>query len=179
VVIIILPFESELRLDGSKLPVLFSLDGPKTDWTLKPDLPLGAVTVVALIFMFKPPTRAVERKPVPERIKRLDLLGAAIFVPAVFMILLALQWGGVKYAWSSSRIIGLFVGGGVTLILFAAYQGYKGDMAMIPPSILTNRTVLFASLAAMFGMAAQSLMGMWMPEWFQVRCCSLSCATQT
>jgi hypothetical protein len=119
--------------------------------------------------MFKPPTRAVERKPVKERIKRLDLLGAAIFIPAVFMVLLGLQWGGVKYAWTSSRIIGLFVGGGVTLIVFAIYQWYKGDMAMIPPSILTNRTVLFASLAAMFGVAAQTLLGLWMPEWFQVR----------
>lgn len=120
------------------------------------------------MFMFHPPTRAVEDKPTKERIQRLDLLGVAVFVPAIFMILLALQWGGIKYAWDSAKIIGLLVGGGIVLVLFAIYQWHKGDMAMIPPSILTNRTVLFASLTAMFGMAALNLLGMWMPEWFQV-----------
>jgi hypothetical protein len=98
----------------------------------------------------------------------LDLLGVIVFVPAIFMILLALQWGGIKYAWGSAKTIGLIVGGVVTLVFFAIYQWYKGDMAMIPPSILTNRTVLFASLSAMFGMTAQNLLGLWLPEWFQV-----------
>lgn len=120
------------------------------------------------MFMFHPPVRAVENESIKERIKRLDLPGVAVFVPAIFMILLALQWGGITYAWSSSRIIGLFVGGGVTLILFGIYQWRKGDMAMIPPNILTNRTVLLASISAMWGMGAQSLFGLWMPEWFQV-----------
>lgn len=91
-----------------------------------------------------------------------------VFVPAIFMILLALQWGGIKYAWSSAKIIGLLVGGVVILVLFTIYQWHKGDMAMIPSSILTNRTVLFASLSAMFGMAAQNLLGLWLPGWFQV-----------
>jgi hypothetical protein len=136
--------------------------------TLSLDLPLGAVTIAALMFMFNPPRRAVEKKSIRERIERLDLLGVAIFVPAIFMSLLALQWGGITYAWNSGRIIGLFIGGGVVLVLFAIYQWRKGDMAMIPPSILTNRTVLLASISAMWGMGAQSLLGLWMPEWFQI-----------
>lgn len=137
-------------------------------WVFYINLPLGAITIVLLMFMFHPPTRAVEDKPTKERIQRLDLLGVAVFVPAIFMILLALQWGGIKYAWDSAKIIGLLIGGGIVLVLFAIYQWHKGDMAMIPPSILTNRTVLFASLTAMFGMAALNLLGMWMPEWFQI-----------
>jgi MFS family permease len=137
-------------------------------WIFFINLPLGAVTIAALVFTFNPPIRAIENKSVMARIKRLDLPGLAVFVPAIFMILLALQWGGITYAWNSGRIIGLFVGGGVVLILFAVYQWHRGDMAMIPPSILTDRTVLLASIAAMWGMGAQSLFGLWMPEWFQV-----------
>lgn len=121
------------------------------------------------MWFFNPPTRAIETDTVSARIKRLDLPGVAVFVPAIFMILLALQWGGTKYPWNSSRIIGLFVGAGVVLVLFGFYQWRQGDMAMIPPAILTNRTVLLASLSAMWGMAAQSLLGLWLPEWFQVR----------
>ncbi|KAF2035937.1 MFS general substrate transporter [Setomelanomma holmii] len=137
-------------------------------WVFYINLPLGAITILALVFMFNPPWRPAENESVKDRIKKLDLPGVAIFVPAIFMILLALQWGGITYAWNFSRIIGLFVGAGAVLILFAAYQWRKGDMAMIPRSILTSRTVLLASIAAMWGVGAQSLFSLWMPEWFQV-----------
>ncbi|KAH7076803.1 major facilitator superfamily domain-containing protein [Paraphoma chrysanthemicola] len=137
-------------------------------WVFYINIPVGAVTIATMVFMFDPPIRPIDNEPVMGRIKRLDLAGVAVFVPAIFMLLLALQWGGITYAWNSGKIIGLFVGGGVILILFAIYQWYKGDMAMIPPSILTNRTVLLASIAAMWGMGASSLFGLWMPEWFQV-----------
>ncbi|KAJ4372060.1 hypothetical protein N0V83_003833 [Neocucurbitaria cava] len=137
-------------------------------WVFYINLPLGVLTIGALVFFFNPPIRSVEKDPLKERIKRLDLLGVAVFIPAIFMILVALQWGGVKYAWKSSQIIGLLVGGGATLIVFAVYQSRKGNMAMIPPAILTERTVLLASLAAMWGAAATMIFGVWMPEWFQV-----------
>lgn len=132
------------------------------------NLPLGIVTITVLLFMFNPPKRAVENETIGRRIKKLDLPGVAVFVPAIFMILLALQWGGIKYSWNSGRIIGLFIAAAVVLVLFGVYQWRRGDMAMIPPSILTNRTVLLASISAMFGMGAQSIFGLWMPEWFQV-----------
>lgn len=44
------------------------------------------------------------------RVLHLDLVGSAVLVPSVIMLLLALQWGGLDYPWSDSRIIGLFVG---------------------------------------------------------------------
>lgn len=138
-------------------------------WVFYINLPLGVITIGAMIFFFNPPSRLVENDTVLERLKRLDLIGVSVFVPAIFMILLALQWGGIKYAWNTGRIIGLFVGGVVALICFTIYQSRKGNMAMIPPSILTERTVLLASMAAMWGMPASTTLGLWMPEWFQVR----------
>lgn len=38
-------------------------------------------------------------------LKMLDPVGNFLFVPAIICLLLALQWGGVQYAWSNSRII--------------------------------------------------------------------------
>jgi hypothetical protein len=122
----------------------------------------------ALIFFFNPPVRAVDSLPVFERIKRLDLLGCALFVPAVIMILMALQWGGVTYARSSSRIIGLFVGAGLLLIIFGIWQWHVGEDAMLPPSILFQRSVLWAGVSAFFAQGAVVEVGLWLPEWFQV-----------
>jgi hypothetical protein len=137
-------------------------------WVFYINLPVGGVTMVALMFFFNPPIRAVEQEPVIDRVKRLDLIGAALFIPGVIMILLALQWGGVSYPWDSGRIIGLFVGAGVILIIFCAWQWKVGVDGMLPTDIFLQRTVFWAAIAAMFGMSAQIELGLWMPEWFQV-----------
>ncbi|KAF2175721.1 MFS general substrate transporter [Zopfia rhizophila CBS 207.26] len=136
-------------------------------WVFYINLPIGAVTIFGLIFMFQPPVREVENEAIGERIKDLDLIGAMIFIPAVIMILLALQWGGITYPWPSSRIIGLFVGAGIILVLFGVWQWRAGDLGMVPPSVLLQRTVFWASISAMFGMGAQMILGLWMPQWFQ------------
>ncbi|KAF2707863.1 MFS general substrate transporter [Pleomassaria siparia CBS 279.74] len=136
-------------------------------WIFFLNLPIGAFTLVALMFLFHPPAREVEKDAIWDKVKRLDLIGAMLFIPAVVMLLLALQWGGSTYPWSSARIIGLFVGGGVISILFAIWQWRAGDMGMIPPSIFLQRTVLWACICAMFGMGAQIIFGLWIPEWFQ------------
>lgn len=61
-------------------------------------------------------------------------------------LLLALQWGGTVYAWNSSRIIGLFVGFGIMIIIFIIIQVIRGDKATLPISVLKQRTVASATL---------------------------------
>lgn len=62
-----------------------------------------------------------------KRILQLDLLGAALVIPAIVCLLLALQWGGATYPWNSSRVIGLFVGAVILGILFVIVQLKEGD----------------------------------------------------
>jgi MFS family permease len=137
-------------------------------WIYYINLPVGGFTIVALTLIFHPPVRDVEKRPLLDKIKRLDLIGAALFTPAIVMILMALQWGGSAYPWSSARIIGLLVGGGVILVIFAIWQWHAGDSGMLPPSVLFQQTVLWACITAMFGMGSQTIFGLWLPEWFQV-----------
>lgn len=61
------------------------------------NLPVGAVTITVLSVMRIPDAKVkVETKhSIKAQIYRLDLLGSAIFGPAIVMILLALDWGGV------------------------------------------------------------------------------------
>ena len=70
----------------------------------------------------------------------LDLLGFAIFAPALVMLLLALQGSGMQYAWNGSQRVGLTCGSGATFIVFLFWKFYNGDATMLPVSIARRRT---------------------------------------
>jgi hypothetical protein len=57
------------------------------------------------------------------------------------MFLMALEWGGTKYAWNSATVIGLLCGAAGTLVIFAIWEYRLGDDAMIPYPMLRKREV--------------------------------------
>jgi hypothetical protein len=84
------------------------------------------------------------------------------------MLLLALQWGGGVYAWSSSVIIGLFVGAGVVLLLFIGWQLYFQDRALIPSQLFkVNRNPALLCAASFFVNGPFQTVIYWLPIWFQ------------
>ncbi|KAJ6089453.1 hypothetical protein N7467_004669 [Penicillium canescens] len=135
-------------------------------WCFWVNLPPGAVTLVAMLLFFKPPSIQRDRKAL-QRIKNLDLIGCAIFIPAIFMLLLAMMWGGTEKPWGSATIIGLFVGSGVTLMLFVGWEHYKGDGAMIPGNLIVRRTITFSVLFSFCHFGSLGILNYYLPEWFQ------------
>lgn len=103
-----------------------------------------------------------------EKFKHLDLPGFALFVPAVIMLLLALQWGGEKYAWRSATIIGLLCGFVVLAPIFILWQKREQDEASIPPSIFMQRTVFSSAILSWFAFGGLQLVTYYLPVWFQV-----------
>jgi hypothetical protein len=84
------------------------------------------------------------------RLGELDFIGTAVLIPAIIMLLLALQWGGTTYAWNSAHIIGLFCGFGVMTVIFVGIQLWKGDEGTLPPRLFKNRNVLCAMMYSFF-----------------------------
>lgn len=75
-------------------------------WCFYINLPLGFVAVVGITFFFKSPKRQKQASiGFKARSQQFDPIGTAFFLPAIVCLLLALQWGGVKYAWSNGRFI--------------------------------------------------------------------------
>jgi hypothetical protein len=107
------------------------------------------------------------KKPILKRILELDLLGASILIPAIIMLLLAVQWGGSTYAWNSSRIIGLFVGAGIMLIMFGVSQWWLGEDATIPPRLLKQRTLMAACAFVFFFGAGIFILMYYLPLYLQ------------
>jgi hypothetical protein len=131
-------------------------------------LPIGGISLAVILFVLRLPDKnEFTGTPILERIQQLDLIGAGLLIPAIICLLLALQWGGNKYPWNNSRIIGLFVGFGLMAILFAFSQVKMGDKATLPPRMFKNRSVLSATLYALLFGGAFFVLVYYLPIFFQ------------
>ncbi|KAE8153034.1 major facilitator superfamily domain-containing protein [Aspergillus avenaceus] len=143
-------------------------DGVSWRWCFYINLPIGGLSIAVILFVLRLPSKTeYSGTSISSRIKQLDLLGASLLIPAIICLLLALQWGGNKYPWDSSRVIGLFVGFGSMIILFAISQFKLGDRATLPPSILRRRSVLAATSYALFFGGSFFLLVYYLPIYFQ------------
>lgn len=109
-------------------------------------IPVGVACIVSVYFFVhnlpRPENADLDHK---EKIRRLDLLGFAIYVPTMVCLILGLQWAGSEYAWANWRIIFLLVLAGVLLFFFLFQERRAGDDGMFPLSMLRQRTVALSS----------------------------------
>ncbi|QPC72706.1 hypothetical protein HYE68_003458 [Fusarium pseudograminearum] len=136
-------------------------------WCFYMNLPVGAVASIFLFFFHTLSEKKRESVPALEHITRLDPLGTFFFVPSMVCLILALQWGGSTYAWSSWRLILLFVVFGVTLIAFAVVQIKMPETATIPVKVITQRTMLACAWVSIFAGGSMMVAVYYVPLWFQ------------
>lgn len=111
-------------------------------WCFYINLPFGAVTALFIMFFFTAPRKMKKSTiGIKGQIMQFDLYGTALFLPGIVCLLLALQWGGSKYAWSNGRIIALFVLFAVFIAGFVAVQIWRQEKATVPPRVFKNRNV--------------------------------------
>ncbi|PHH72686.1 hypothetical protein CDD80_4371 [Ophiocordyceps camponoti-rufipedis] len=89
-------------------------------WIFYLNLPISALALILLIVFLR-----LRRRPsgsVREQLTRVDWGGAAILIPSVAAIVLALGWGGSRYDWASWHVA-LPLGSGLAgLVAFVLYQ---------------------------------------------------------
>ncbi|KAG6001557.1 hypothetical protein E4U21_004097 [Claviceps maximensis] len=150
-------------------------------WCFYINLPFGAVTALFIIVFLKLPAprptatnkegaaggEQSQRGTLWEQLRSFDLLGTFLFIPGVVSLLLALQWGGTKYAWKDGRIIALFVVFAVLMAGFVAVQVWLQEKATVPPRLLLNRTVWTCAVFGACLGASFFIMVYYLPIWFQ------------
>ncbi|KAJ6512649.1 major facilitator superfamily domain-containing protein [Mycena sanguinolenta] len=141
-------------------------------WCFLINLPIGAISVVVIAFFFKMPKSGTAEPTessltLGQKIAQFDPWGTLAFIPAIVSLLLALQWGGSKYAWSSPRIIALFVLFSVFIIIFVAIQIWKQENATVPPRIFKQRSIYAGGLFNLCIGASFMLIVFYLPIWFQ------------
>jgi len=117
-------------------------------WVFYVNVPLGIAAFLILGAVLHLPKRTTKHA--------IDWLGAALMVAATVMLLLVAVWGGQKYAWGSTTIIGLAVGGVLATVLFIL-QELRHPEPLVPLSMFRLAVLRIASAMgfvigfAMFG----------------------------
>lgn len=88
------------------------------------------------------------------KIKKLNIPSLLIFTGSIVCLLLALQWGGTTYPWNSGKVVAPLVVSSVSFAAFLAYESLREGEAMIPRSVIFDRTAGLCMLYAFCSSAA-------------------------
>lgn len=134
-------------------------------WIFYLNLPVAGLSLILLFFFLHVPFNANFST---DMLRRVDMTGNALLIASVVSVLIALNWAGSEYPWSSWRVIFPLVVGllgiGVFLVLESTTLILEPTM---PFRIFSNRTSL-----PTFGLAfIQSMLTYWssyyLPVYFQ------------
>lgn len=127
-------------------------------WCFYINIPAAAAPAAIIVLFLKLPARDPSNQSSQrQKLRELDLLGFAIFSPAVLCLLLALQWGGSTYNWSNGRIIALFILSPILFCIFCFIQIQEQDKAMLPPSVIKRGTIIFAAVYSLSLSASKAI----------------------
>lgn len=146
---------------GATGPVLGGMIAQYLHWSMIfwMNLPLGALAFTFTV-LFLP------RLPRFERPHRLDVIGALLIVSASVSFMLALNQGGVRYAWGSWPIVTLFIVAAAMGILFVA-RLLTAPEPLIPIAILANPEARLSIIANAFAWAPIIGINIFLPTYLQ------------
>jgi len=128
-------------------------------WVFYANLPLGLVALYMVAI--KMPTLHIHNG------GKIDYLGALLLLVVFIPFLLALTWGGNRYAWDSTELLSMFALSGSALLLFIWVESRTAD-AVMPLDLFQSRVFVFANLSSfVLGMAFMGAV-MFMPLYMQV-----------
>ncbi|WLF80826.1 multidrug transporter [Lodderomyces elongisporus] len=119
-------------------------------WCFYINLPIGGFSLIVLMLGFHPP-RAQGN--IREKLKKIDYMGTFLVTSGIVLVLLAMTFGGVDFAWNSAAIICLFVIGGVLCILFLVWNFGFSSNPIIMKEFVKSPAIMAAVISAMFNFA--------------------------
>ncbi|KAJ5630789.1 uncharacterized protein N7484_010889 [Penicillium longicatenatum] len=113
-------------------------------------VPLGSIPIISvLVFLRLPETDKQGASSSLSKLRQLDPVGMALFVPLIICFTLALQTGGTEYPWNSKQVILPLAMTGALLVAFGVQQAYMQEQATLPARLLKSR-IMLSSIAVSF-----------------------------
>ncbi|OAG41652.1 hypothetical protein AYO21_04116 [Fonsecaea monophora] len=138
-------------------------------WCFYINLPIGGLSTVVILFLFRPPasTRPQSTTTWMHRLLHIDVVGTAMAMGGLISIILALQYGGTTHPWDSAVVIGLLVGSVAIFTALGLWEWFQGERGMIPPHLISRRTVLVPAVFTSLFSGAFFLEIYYLPIYFQ------------
>jgi MFS family permease len=129
-------------------------------WIFWLNLPLCALALLLT-------HNVLRRLPRHDRPHQLDVPGAVLMVGAAIALMLALTWGGRRYAWASPQIIGLCTASVAVWVLFAVRVMTAAE-PFIPLSVLRDGAIRVGTLSAFFSIGTVLALTIVLPLYAQL-----------
>ena len=110
---------------------------------------------------------SLKKLPRLRRDHAMDYLGSALIMAATVALLLALTWGGARYAWVSPEILALALASLLLALLFAWRLATAAE-PLVPLAVIRNPIVACAVAALFFAMGAYVAIATYLPLYFQM-----------
>ena len=124
------------------------------------NLPLG-------LLAYAMTSRTLKRLPRHERWHRLDVLGAVLITAASVTLMLALNWGGTRYAWTSPQVLRLVRRLARPLGAFRRCGSLRPKSRSFPLTVLRNGVVRAGTVSSCFGMGTLIGLTVFLPLFFE------------
>ncbi|CAI7647354.1 unnamed protein product [Penicillium viridicatum] len=136
-------------------------------WCFYINLPIGGVTIVFIALCLKIPKQDTAKVSWREKLLQLDFFGTTLLVAGVVCLVLAIQWGGQTYAWSSGRVAACLVLMAILLLSFVAVQVFLPKTATLPLRIFSQRSIISGFWQTLCIGSGNYIFVYFLPIWFQ------------
>jgi MFS family permease len=101
----------------------------------------GIGFVVAILFVR---LDAVAKLTFHEKLKRVDWLGAVIFIGSMTSLLIGISWGGIQYPWNSVATLAPIIAGMTGTVVFFVWELYRKTHTLLPLAVFRSWSAIAA-----------------------------------
>ncbi|KAL5120374.1 hypothetical protein ACEQ8H_001664 [Pleosporales sp. CAS-2024a] len=138
-------------------------------WCFWINLPFGGVSMVLIAWLTPRCAPPIKRSSTWKgKLVELDPIGFLLIATSLICLLLAIQFSGKQYSWSSGVVIALVILFGLFGIGFVVFTLWRGEKGTVPPSVISQRSILAAIFSSIGIGSVLVLFAFYLPIWFQV-----------
>ncbi|GIZ45802.1 hypothetical protein CKM354_000895300 [Cercospora kikuchii] len=140
-------------------------------WCFWINVPICVAALISmLLFLPYIPKQQEDDQPLTliALLQEMDAIGMVLMTGGLVALFLAINWGGVSYAWDSHTIIALFVLFGFLQGVFAFHAARTGEKGILPPRLIKNRNVYSGLIFALGCVSSLSIVEYYVPTYYQI-----------
>ncbi|KAI4711439.1 hypothetical protein J4E89_004004 [Alternaria sp. Ai002NY15] len=111
-------------------------------WAFHINYPFCAIGFAVAILFVR--LDAVAKLTFQEKLKRVDWLGAVLFIGSMTSLLIGISWGGIQHPWDSVATLAPIIAGMTGIVAFFLWQWYRKEHTLLPLAVFESWSAIAA-----------------------------------